>query len=185
MDDPLHDRLSRLATLHEEMRDRWKRDLPAAELLSDRWERARRLGFGEGANIYESAYVYGDVSVGADTWIGPLVLLDGTGGLTIGERCNISAGAQIYTHDTVQQVLTDGVAGIDRAPVSIGAACHIGPQTVIAKGVTIGDHTVIGACSYVNRDIPPYTVAVGVPCRPIGRVEIGDDGCATLVYDRR
>ena len=68
--------------------------------------------------------------------------------------------------------------------MSIGAHCHIGAQTVIAKGVSIGDHSVIGACSFVNRDIPAYTVAVGVPCRPIGRVEIGEDGRANLVYDR-
>jgi acetyltransferase-like isoleucine patch superfamily enzyme len=183
MGDPLHAQLSGLiATLREDTRDRWDRDLPLGELFSDRWDRARRLGFGEGANIYESASVYGTVAVGAGTWIGPLVLLDGTGGLTIGEGCNVSAGVQIYTHDTVQQVLSDGKADIDRAPVSIGAACHIGAQTVIAKGVTIGHHSVIGACSFVNRDVPPYSVAVGVPCRPIGRVEIGHDGRATLVY---
>jgi acetyltransferase-like isoleucine patch superfamily enzyme len=43
---------------------------------------------------------------------------------------------------------------------------------------------VIGACSFVNRDIPAYTVAVGVPCRPIGKVEIGEDGAARLTYER-
>jgi acetyltransferase-like isoleucine patch superfamily enzyme len=54
---------------------------------------------------------------------------------------------------------------------------------VIVKGVAIGDHAVIGACSFVNRDIPSYTVAVGVPCKPIGRVEVGPDGAVTLRYD--
>ena len=185
MGDPLHARLSALISeQRQEKGARWDRDLPLDELFSDRWERARRLGFGEGANIYGSAYVYGSVRVGPKTWIGPYTLLDGSGGLSIGEGCNISAGVQIYTHDTIQQVLTDGTAAIDRAPVSIGEFCHIGPQAVIAKGVTIGDHTVIGAHSFVNRDIPAYTVAVGVPCRPIGRVVVAD-GRATLVYDQR
>jgi acetyltransferase-like isoleucine patch superfamily enzyme len=185
MDDSLHDQLRRLvAAAREEARERWDRDLPLGELFGDRWERARRLGFGEGSNIYESAYVYGTVSVGPDTWIGPHVLLDGTGGLTIGQGCNISAGAQIYTHDTVRRALSEGAADIDRAPVSIGAACHVGPQAVISKGVTVGDHSVIGACSFVNRDIPAFTVAVGVPCRPIGRVEVGEDGGVTLLYER-
>jgi acetyltransferase-like isoleucine patch superfamily enzyme len=185
MGDSLHAQLTRLLTaLRKEKRDRWNRDLPLDEQFSDRWERARELGFGEGANIYGSAYVYGDVTVGAGTWIGPLVLLDGSGGLTIGEGCALSAGTQIYTHDTIKQALTGGKAEIDRAPVSIGSFCHIGAQTVIAKGVTIGDHSVIGACSFVNRDIPAYTVAVGVPCRPIGKVEIGEDGAATLTYER-
>ena len=165
------------------MRDRWDRDLPLEELLTDRWERAKSLGFGDGASIYQSAYVYGRVAVGAGTWIGPMVLLDGSAGLTIGAGCDISAGVQIYTHDTVQRVLSEGRAEIQKAPTTIGDHCHIGAHAVVAKGVTIGHHSVIGASSFVNRDIPPYSVAVGVPCRPIGRVLVSPDGEVTLVYD--
>jgi acetyltransferase-like isoleucine patch superfamily enzyme len=167
------------------MRERWQRDLPFEELLFDRWQRAQSLGFGEGSSIYHSSYVYGDVRVGRNTWIGPLTLLDGTGGLTIGDHCDVSAGVQIYTHDTVARVLSEGRLDIDRAPVSIGDSCHIGAQAVIGKGVTIGDHSVIGAHSFVNRSIDPFTVAVGAPCRPIGRVVIDDQGSPQLIYDDR
>jgi acetyltransferase-like isoleucine patch superfamily enzyme len=160
--------------LQAEMRTRWNRDLPIEELLFDRWERARSLGFGVGASIYHSSYVYGDVRVGAGTWIGPFTLLDGSGGLTIGAHCSISAGVQVYTHDTVARALTGGRTEPVRAPVSIGDCTYIGSQAVVAKGVTIGDHTVIGACSFVNRDVPPFTVAFGVPCRPVGRVSLVD-----------
>ena len=169
--------------LREQMRDRWDRDLPFQELITDRWERAKSLGFGEGASIYQSAYVYGKVSVGSGTWIGPMVLLDGSGGLSIGAGCDISAGVQIYTHDTVQRVLSEGRADIQTAPVTVEGHCHIGANAVVARGVTIGHHSVIGASSFVNRDIPPYSVAVGVPCRPIGRVVVAPDGGVTLVYD--
>jgi len=164
-------------------RERWHRDLPIEELLSDRWERARSLGFGEGASIYHSSYVYGKVAVGAHTWIGPMTLLDGSGGLTIGDYCSISAGVQIYTHDTVKWALSGGAAEYERAPVVIGSNCHIGSHTVIAKGVTVGDHCVIGACSFVNRDLPPYTVAFGAPSRPAGRVSIGSDGLVVITTD--
>lgn len=164
------------------MRERWDRSLPLEELLFDRWERARSLGFGEGASIYHDAYVYGDVRVGRKTWIGPHTLLDGSGGgITIGEFCSISAGVQIYTHDTVAWALTGGEAAYEKAPVSIGDRSYIGAKTVIAKGVTIGDHAVIGACAFVNCDVPPYTIAAGVPARPIGRVRI-EDGRVTLEY---
>jgi len=166
--------------LRTEMRSRWSRDLPFSELVFDRWERARNLGFGEGASIYHDSYVYGDVSVGPETWIGPQTLLDGSGGLRIGHHCSISAGVQIYTHDTVAWALSGGVAGPERAPVTIGDCCHVGAGTIVMKGVTIGEHSVIGAGAVVNRDIPPYTVAVGVPCRPIGRVEVDADGRVTL-----
>jgi acetyltransferase-like isoleucine patch superfamily enzyme len=170
------------AALRTEMRARWHRDLPFDELLFDRWERARSLGFGEEASIYHSSYVYGDVRVGSKTWIGPFTLLDGTGGLTIGSVCNISAGVQIYSHDTVKWVLSGGKSEYEYAPVSIGDCCHIGSGAVISKGCTIGDHCVVGAQSFVNDDIPPYTIAFGIPCRPRGRVEISGD-TVRLVMD--
>jgi acetyltransferase-like isoleucine patch superfamily enzyme len=168
--------------LREETRRRWSRDLPFEELLFDRWERARSLGFGDGASIYHSSLVYGDVRVGEHTWIGPYTLLDGTHGLSIGSYCSISAGVSIYTHDTVQWALSRGQAAREGAAVSIGDCTYVGAQAVIARGVAIGDHVVVGACSFVNRDIPPWSVAAGVPCRRIGRVE-EQNGRFTLVYD--
>ncbi len=161
--------------LQAEMRARWDRDLPFEELLTDRWERARRLGFGEGTSIYQSSYVMFDVKVGRGTWIGPMVMLDGRGGLTIGDHCSISTGVQIYTHDTVRWALSGGRAEYEVAPVRIGDCCYIGSQSVILKGVTIGDHCVVGAHSLVNRDLEPYSVALGVPARVRGRVEIDGD----------
>src|SRR5437870_6824335 len=100
-------------TLRSEMREKWHRDLPLEELLFDRWERARSLGFGDGASIYHNAYVYGDVKVGANTWVGPFTLLDGSGGLVIGSNCSISAGVQIFTHDSVQWAVSVGKAPYD------------------------------------------------------------------------
>jgi acetyltransferase-like isoleucine patch superfamily enzyme len=172
------------AVLRAEKREKWNRDLPFAELVFDRWERARSLGFGEGSSIYHSSLVYGDVHVGERTWIGPNTLLDGSHGLTIGSFCSISAGVNIYSHDTVQWALSSGQIPAEGSPVRIGDCTHIGSQSVIARGVTIGDHVVIGASSFVNRDIPSWTVAAGVPCRPIGRVELRD-GRYDLVYDQR
>src|SRR5262249_29512033 len=103
--------------LRQGMRERWQRDLPLDELLFDRWERAKSLGFGKGASIYHNSYVYGDVRVGENTWIGPYTLLDGSGGLVIGAYCSISAGVHIYTHATVKWALTGGQAAYERASV--------------------------------------------------------------------
>jgi len=168
--------------LDERMRERWNRSLPVDELLFDRWERARALGFGEGASIYHSAYVYGDVRAGHRTWIGPNTLLDGSGGgLDIGAFCCISAGVQIYTHDTVHWSLSGGTAEYARAPVRIGDCTYIGAQTVVAKGVSIGDHVVVAACSFVNRDVAPFTIVGGVPAKTLGRVQLENDRIE-LVY---
>ena len=163
------------------MQEKWGRDLPLEELLFDRWERARQLGFGDGASIYHNSYVYGDVKVGKNTWIGPFTILDGTGGLKIGDYCNISSGAQIYTHDTVKWALSGGQAEYERSQVQIGDCCYIGPQTVIAKGVIIGEHSVIGACSFINKDVPSYAIVVGIPGRIIGKVII--EGAKQIKYE--
>jgi acetyltransferase-like isoleucine patch superfamily enzyme len=181
---PLHEALVGLyGRLQADMRERWSRDVPFDELLFDRWERARSLGFGEGTSVYHSSYVYGDVRVGRDTWIGPFTLLDGTGGLRIGDNCSISTGVQIYTHDTVKWAVSGGKEAYEQAAVEIGSCCYIGSQSVVSKGVSIGPHSVLGACSFVNRDLPPNAIAVGIPCRLIGRVEIADDGSVELAID--
>jgi len=184
-DDELRASLMRLyEQLRADVRSRWKRDLPLEELLFDRWERATSLGFGEGTSIYHSSYVFGDVKVGTDTWIGPLVLLDGTGGLSIGSNCSISTGVQIYSHDTVKWAVSGGRANYEYAPVSIGSSCYLGSQSVVAKGVTIGDHCVVGACSFVNRDLEPNTIAAGVPIRRLGVVELHDSGPKLVIEPR-
>ena len=171
--------------LRSDVRERWQRSLPFADEIFDRWERAQALGFGPKSSIYQDSYVYGDVSVGADTWIGPSTVLDGTGRLAIGHHCSISAGVQIYTHDTVKWAVTGGRAAYDHAPVTIHDCCHIGAHTVIGPGVSVGPHAIVGALSFVNRDVPPYAVAVGAPARVIGTVEIADDAAVTIRYFER
>ena len=127
----------------------------------------------------------GDVRVGANTWIGPLTLLDGSGGLSIGDWCSISSGVHIYSHDTVAWAVSGGRVPAQRTPVVVGSNTYIGSQVVVARGVTIGDHCVIGANAFVNRDIPPFSVAVGSPCRVVGRVVLAESGEVSLVYDDR
>lgn len=148
---------------------RFNRTLPFGDYVVDRWEKARELGFGEGTSVYDSSVILGDVKVGRDTWIGPFTLLDGSGYLEIGSNCSISAGVQIYSHDTIQRSLTGGNSPIERAGTRIGSDCYIGPNVVVAKGLTIGDRVVIGANSLVLGDIPSGSKAFGTPCRVVGR----------------
>ena len=152
-----------------EVNAKFKRTLPLADYIVDRWEKAKVLGFGEGASIYDSVLVIGDVKVGAKTWIGPFVVLDGSGDLEIGSYCSISAGVQIYSHDSINWSITGGTSSYEYAETRIGNNCYIGPNTIISKGVTIGDGCIIGANSLVLSDIPSHSKAVGSPCCIIGR----------------
>jgi acetyltransferase-like isoleucine patch superfamily enzyme len=158
----------------DEVDARFHRTLPLGDYVVDRWEKARRLGFGEGTSIYDSSLVLGDVKVGENTWIGPFTVLDGSGGLEIGSYCSISAGVQIYTHDTVDWALSGGTAPPRRDATRIGSRCYLGPNVVVARGVTIGDGCVVGANSLVLRDLPAGSKAYGTPCRVVGPAGTGD-----------
>lgn len=165
------------------LRREHQRSLPLQDSLFDRWERARRLGFAEGASIYNSAAVFGDVRVGANTWIGPNTLLDGSGGrLEIGSFCSVSAAVQIYTHDTVLWALSGGVRPHDVGAVTIGDCVYIGSQSIIAAGVSIGSHCLVAANSFVNRDVPDNTVVGGSPARRLGIV-VGRGHDVRVVFD--
>lgn len=178
-----------LKSLYKELRKEkvrlWKRDLPFDELLFDRWERAEFLGFGEKASIYHNSYVFGDVKVGSNTWIGPFTLLDGSGGLTIGDFCSISAGVHIYSHNTVKWALTGGKAPYDHAEVTIEDFCFIGPQSIISAGVRIGKHSVIAANSFVSSPVEPFSIAAGNPATKIGEVIISGNNQVSFNYFKK
>lgn len=161
----------------------YDRSLPFADGLFDRWERAARLGFAEGSSIYNSSFVFGDVKVGRNTWIGPFTVLDGAGGsVSIGEFCSISAGVHIYTHDTVHWALSGGGLPKRSGPVAIGDRVYIGSQCVIRHGTTIGSGCVLAANSFINCDVAEGSIVGGSPARVIGRVMV-NGGNIELLFD--
>ena len=90
-----------LQKLRFSMKQNFNRHVSIQDLLSDRWETAKFYGFVEGTSCYNNVLILGNVKVGKNTWIGPNVILDGSGGLEIGNYVSISSGVQIYSHDTV------------------------------------------------------------------------------------
>lgn len=147
-------------------KQQFERRVSVGDLLTERAENAAAYGFGEGTTMYDNVLVRGDVRVGENTWIGPGCILDGSGGtLQIGDWCSISAGAQIYTHHTVNRSISLGEKPIDCAPTTVGNGVYIGPNAVIQMGVTLGDGVVVGANSFVNRDVPSGAKAFGSPAQ--------------------
>lgn len=119
----------------------------------------------------QHAWIVGEPTIGAGTWIGAFTVIDGSGGLTIGAGCDISCGAQIYTHSSVRRCVSGRAYDtVDRAPVHIGDRVFVGPNATILMGVTVGDGAVIGAGAVVTADVPAGTVVTGVPARPTAAV---------------
>lgn len=130
-----------------------------------------------GREYNDFCIICGRPRIGKGTWIGYFTLIDGSGGLEIGEHCSIASGVHIYTHDAVRWAVL-GLekdpgrrSHVDRAPVKIGDNVFIGANSVVLKGVTIGNNVVVGALTLVNRDIPDNSVAVGNPARIVGKAK--------------
>jgi acetyltransferase-like isoleucine patch superfamily enzyme len=131
---------------------------------------------------HEHAWIVGEPTIGAGTWIGAFTVIDGSGGLTIGSGCDISSGVQIYTHSTARRCVSGRRhPEVDRAPVRIGDRVFLGANAVVMMGVTIGDEAVVGAGAVVTRDVPARTVVAGVPARVVSRVDVAEDGTPTFV----
>ncbi len=165
----MHDLVSQIRNIYEilrgEMKSNFDRHVSFGDLFTDRWDRAAFLGFGEGSSCYDSALILGDVKVRENTWIGPNTVLDGSGGLEIGSFCSISAGVQIYSHDSVAWSVSKGKEPKVYEKTTIGDGVYIGPQSVIQKGITIGDGAIIGAMSFVTRDVSRGAKVFGVPAK--------------------
>ena len=141
-------------------------------------EFSRRHGLPE--NPYNPhAWIVGEPDIGEGVWIGAFCVIDGSGGLTIGEGCDISAGAQIYTHSTVERCVSERRRDIRRAATQIGARVHIGANAVVLLVSSVGEHRVVGGGAGVKGGChaPPYSLLVGVPARVIS------DGARKLAED--
>lgn len=92
--------------------------------------------------------------------IGPVSMGNGSG---LGQHVFISG----FNHDYNDGTKNSSGQGLVVKPVIIEDDVHIGANSVITAGVTIGHRTQIGAGSVVTKNIPPFSVAVGNPCRVI------------------
>ncbi len=86
----------------------------------------------------------------------------------LGNNCSMAAGVRFITHDGGVWALRNKHPKLDCfAPIEIKDNVIVGMNTIIMMGVTIGPNCVIGAGSIVTKDIPPNTVAAGVPAKVI------------------
>lgn len=102
-------------------------------------------------------------------FLGPYVSIAGPGNIKIGKSCMIAAKSGIYANNHIFSDLTIDIAlqGVTRKGIVIEDDCWLGHSVTVLDGVTIGRGSVIGAGSVVTKDIPPYSVAVGVPAKVI------------------
>jgi acetyltransferase-like isoleucine patch superfamily enzyme len=161
------------------------RILPLDEMLSDRWKKAELLGFGEGTSVYENVYVYGSPKVGKNVWVGPFVILDATGGLEIGDGCEIGCGVMIFSHSTHLRCVSEGKVGNIHKPVIVQNYVYVGSGATVLPGVTLGHHSVVGVGAVVTKDVQPFSVVTGIPARAVGKVITSGNDVKIEYYDSK
>ncbi|MCD6347251.1 MAG: acyltransferase [Bacteroidales bacterium] len=128
--------------------------------------------FGLGRNSTVESYCVinngaGDVILGdrvrvgiGSVIIGPVKMGNGSG---LGQHVFLSG----FNHGFSDGNKNSSKQELDMRPVIIEDEAHIGANSVVVPGVTIGRRCQIGAGSVVTKDVPPFSVAVGNPARVI------------------
>jgi acyl-[acyl carrier protein]--UDP-N-acetylglucosamine O-acyltransferase len=137
--------------------------------------------FGEGANFRPYAYAINcsKIYIGRNVVIRPGTMLfaspdDSEGKIIIEDDVLIGSGVHVYVanHEYRNPNILISEQGHSKAKkVVLKRGCWIGANSIILPGVTVGEHSVVGAGSVVTKDVPPYTVAVGNPARVIKKIK--------------
>lgn len=121
-----------------------------------------------GAQSYLQGRFDGSCEIGDHVWIGPQSYFDARA-LIIEEYVGWGPGAKVLgsVHTALPVEVPIIQTDLEIRPVRIGAWADIGTGAVILPGVTIGQGSIIGAGAVVTGDIPPFSIAAGVPARVI------------------
>lgn len=117
-----------------------------------------------GVNMGEKCRLLGRPSFGTEPYL-----------ITLGNHVSISAGTTFHTREGAHWVLKgldsqyNTVFGYGR--ITIKDNVYIGYGVTILRGVTIGENTIVGACSLVNKSLEPNSVYAGVPAKRICSLE--------------
>ncbi len=133
-------------------------------------------------------FPYNKFNVGNDSVVESFTTINnGVGDVLIGNRCRVGIGTVIigpvtmkdgsgtgqhvflggFNHGYKDGTVNSSVQELDIKGIIIEEEAHIGANSVVVAGVTIGKRCQIGAGSVVTKSIPPFSVAVGNPCRVI------------------
>ena len=104
-----------------------------------------------------------NLKLGYKTDIGSFSYINAKYGVTIEDYAQVGSHCAIYSVSTIDN---------KKGPVVLKKNCKIGSHSVIMPGVTIGKNSIIAAFSFVNKNIPANTMAMGVPVKTAKRIKI-------------
>lgn len=106
-----------------------------------------------------------NIKIGKDVFVNSGCCFQDQGGVTLGDGCLVGHNVVFATLDHDKRPGRRG--DMTAAPIVVGKDVWIGEHATILKGVTIGDGAIVAAGAVVTRDVPPNTIAAGVPARVV------------------
>lgn len=101
------------------------------------------------------------LKLGYKTDVGAFTYINAKNGVVIGDFVQIGSHCSLYSESTI-----DNKVG----QIILKKNCKIGSHSLVMPGVTVGENAVIGAFSFVNRDVPDNVVVAGVPIKIIKKL---------------
>jgi acetyltransferase-like isoleucine patch superfamily enzyme len=125
-------------------------------------------------DVWLTASEEGRIRIGSGTFLNIAVMVASVELVEIGDHCMFANGCFVTdgSHrfdDPHKPVPWQGFDS--KGPTRVGDNVWCGAHVVITSGVTIGERCVIGANSVVTRDLPPRSIAAGVPAKVLREVE--------------
>ena len=131
---------------------------------------------GEHSKVDDFTFIYGGsgIKIGRYVHIASFVSIIGGGELDIGDYVSIACGARIltgtdsyYGGKRMTTVLPEEQRNVIRGRVVIEKDAFIGTNAVVHPNVTIGEGAIIGSNSLVLKDVEPWSINVGSPCKKV------------------
>ncbi len=129
--------------------------------------RSAGVHFGNKVTLNRYAYVQGGtggVRLGDRVEINNFSIVNGTGGVDIGNDTLIGPGVRIISYQhRIERSATIRSQPVEAKPIHIGRDVWLGANSIILAGVTLGDGAVVAAGAVVRKDVPAYAIVAGVP----------------------
>jgi maltose O-acetyltransferase len=158
----------------QEILERYNRSAFAEQDLRDRLLRDLLAECGDGVHIRPPFRLeYGSrVGIGAGTFFNYDCLMLDVAPVTIGAACQVASRVQFITATHPIDPEPRRIGWESAKPIVLGDNVWLSSGVIVCPGVTIGEHTVVGAGAVVTRDLPAGVVAYGNPARVVR--EIGE-----------
>jgi acetyltransferase-like isoleucine patch superfamily enzyme len=145
--------------------------IPSHPLRNFIYKNIYKVDMGKNVVIYSGAEIRAPnrLVIGKGSIIGNYSILDARNHIAIGENVNFSHGVWLWTEQHNYNAPDFSCISNKNKKITIKDRAWLGPRVIVLPGCTIGEGAVIAAGAVVTKDVKPYTLNAGIPCKEISQ----------------